>query len=92
MYHIGALAGFAAEVLAEQIGDFAFVIQDQNACATRRLPEKGKLTQSGHSVPKLRHPCWWPGNLRVSRMVNSVKPPTLLSTAIVPPCCWVTMS
>src|SRR6185312_1286836 len=30
--------------------------------------------------------------LRGSRMVNSVKLPTALSTAIVPPCCCVTMS
>jgi hypothetical protein len=29
---------------------------------------------------------------RGSRMVNSVNSPTSLSTSIVPPCCWVTMS
>ena len=30
--------------------------------------------------------------LRGSRIVNSVNSPTRLSTSIVPPCCWVTMS
>jgi hypothetical protein len=30
--------------------------------------------------------------LRGSRTVNSVNSPTRLSTSIVPPCCWVTMS
>ena len=30
--------------------------------------------------------------LRGSRIVNSVNSPTRLSTVIVPPCCWVTMS
>src|SRR5215831_14485479 len=30
--------------------------------------------------------------LRGNRTVNSVYSPTRLSTSIVPPCCWVTMS
>src|SRR6516162_8924352 len=30
--------------------------------------------------------------LRGSRTVNSVKSPTSLSTVIMPPCCWVTIS
>src|SRR5215472_12904070 len=30
--------------------------------------------------------------VRGSRTVNSVNPPGTLSTSIVPPCCWVTMS
>src|SRR6266852_3350800 len=30
--------------------------------------------------------------VRGSRMMNSVNSPTRLSTSIVPPCCWVTMS
>jgi hypothetical protein len=29
---------------------------------------------------------------RGSRIVNSVNSPTRLSTSIVPPCCWLTMS
>jgi hypothetical protein len=29
---------------------------------------------------------------RGRRIVNSVNSPTRLSTSIVPPCCWVTMS
>ncbi len=33
-----------------------------------------------------------PCRRRGSRTVNSVKSPTSLSTAIVPPCCWVTIS
>ena len=35
---------------------------------------------------------WGTYGLRGSRIVNSLYSPTLLSTAMLPPCCWVTMS
>ena len=39
-----------AEVLAKQIGDIGVVIHDQNACATRRLPEGQAHTHSATPV------------------------------------------
>jgi hypothetical protein len=50
MHDIGALAGLTAEVLAKQIGDIGLIIHDQNACATRRLPEGQAHTHSAAPV------------------------------------------
>jgi hypothetical protein len=39
MHHIGSLAGLAAKALAKEVSDIRLVVHDQDACATRRLPE-----------------------------------------------------
>jgi hypothetical protein len=91
MHHIGALAGFAAEVLAEQIGDIGFVIQDQNACATRRLPE-GQAHTVWALCAQAAAPVLVAWKFTRQPKVNSVNSPTWLSTSIVPPCSWVTIS
>jgi hypothetical protein len=85
LHHVGALANLAAKALATQISEIGFVVHDQDACATRRLP-------SGQARTHATEPVLVTGELRGRRMVNSVTSPTRLSTSIVPPCCWVTMS
>src|ERR1700732_808125 len=77
--HVNALAHLAAKALAEQIGDIGLVINDQNADC------HGTLTTSAEGYD-IAAPA------RGRRIVNSVKAPTALSTAIVPLCCCVTMS
>jgi len=74
VHHISALAGLAAKVLAEEIGDIGVIVDDQDADA---------------DAAALVLAAWEP---RGRRIVNSVNSPTRLSTVIVPPCCWVTMS
>ena len=39
MHHIGSLASLVAKALAKQVGDIGFIIHNQDAYATRRLPE-----------------------------------------------------
>jgi hypothetical protein len=85
MHYVGSLAGLAAKALAKQVGDIRLVVYDQDACDTRGLPD-GQA--HAHDAASAIAVC----GLRGSRTVNSVKSPTLLSTVIVPPCSWVTMS
>ena len=69
----------AAKALPEQIGDIEFIIDDQDADCHGPLntPVEGY---------------WISMAARGRRIVNSVKAPSSLSTSIVPPCSWVTMS
>jgi len=85
MHRISALADLPAKALPEKLGDIGFIIDDQDACATRRLP-------SGQADAHAAAPVLGAWEFRGSRMVNSVNSPTRLSTSIVPPCCWGTMS
>src|SRR5262249_54605732 len=39
MHHIDSLTGLAAKALAKQVGDIRLVVHDQDACATRGLPD-----------------------------------------------------
>src|SRR6516162_9820593 len=77
--------GSHAKPLAKEIGEIRRVIYDQDACAARRLPEAQAHAHDAASAIAV-----W--RTRGNRTVNSVKSPTSLSTVIVPPCCWVTMS
>jgi hypothetical protein len=73
-----------------QAGKESFLVSRRNHCRSK--------SASG-CRPTTRMPTFMPRPLRLSahkragsRIVNSVNSPTRLLTAIVPPCCWVTMS
>jgi hypothetical protein len=50
MHDIRSLAGFAAKALTEQVGDIRLVVYDQNACATRGLPDGQAHTHDAASA------------------------------------------
>jgi len=80
LQRIGALPRLVAKMLAEQIGDIGFVVDNQDAY--------------GHDAPFApEEPAALPAARRRGRdMVNSVNLPTSLATLIMPPCCCVTTS
>ena len=77
MQRIDALAHLAAKALAEQLDDIRLVIDHQDADGHAVLPRP-----SGRRRPAAA----------AAGSLNSVNSPGALSTSIVPPCCWVTMS
>ena len=85
VHHICPLAGLAAKSLAKEISDIRLVVHDEDAYAKRRIPEGQAHAHDAAIAVVVRLLCG-------SRTMNSVNSPTRLSTVIVPPCCWVTMS
>jgi hypothetical protein len=85
MHDILALASLMAKPLEKEVGDIRLIVHDEDACATRSLPEGQAHTHAAASAIVAR-------KARGNRTVNSVNSPTRLSTSIVPPCCCVTMS
>ena len=71
--------------VTKPVGDIRLFVYDQDASTTRRLPEAQAHARDAASAIVV----WW---VRGNRTVNSVNSPTRLSTVIVPPCSWVTMS
>ena len=66
---------------------------DKGLHALKALHQEGgiSLCESQNAEPDAVYPATVCGR-RGSRTVNSVKSPTSLSTVMVPPCCWVTIS